>query len=61
MDFLLNPIKTHGFPSKSHVFQGLLSWYREIIEKKQLRVLIYNGDADPGWGAEIRSWRLIPT
>lgn len=27
---------------------SLLPWYREIIEKKQLRVLIYNGDADPG-------------
>jgi len=27
---------------------SLVPWYREIVAKSQLRVLIYNGDTDPG-------------
>ena len=27
---------------------GLVPWYQDIIPKKQLRVLIYHGDTDPG-------------
>ena len=27
---------------------SVVPWYRQVVEEGRLRVLIYNGDADPG-------------
>ncbi|CAK9073626.1 unnamed protein product [Durusdinium trenchii] len=48
----------------------LIPWYREMVQNQKLRVLIYNGDADPGLNSfyaqnwttavgipEVQSWR----
>jgi carboxypeptidase C (cathepsin A)/drug/metabolite transporter (DMT)-like permease len=58
-----------GFPYYS-TEADLLSWYQRIVAEKKLRVLIYNGDTDPGinsfrsqqWVRELgfnesQSWR----
>ena len=52
----------------------LISWYKEIIATNKLRILVYNGDTDPGINAyaaqnwtrnlgfnEVQSWRAWTT